>query len=60
MDVGDPNVPEYLAGYDPEIVTGVKDYTYSGPIGKSVDYKAYKKLLEDRREQIKQTEDAYA
>ena len=54
MDIADPNVPEYLAGYDPDVVTRNPAYDYSGPIGKSVDYKAYKKALEDRREANRQ------
>ena len=54
LDVGDPNVPEYLAGYDPTKVTRVPAYDYSGPIGKSADYVAYKKALEDRREMNRQ------
>ena len=54
LDVGDPNVPEYLAGYDSTKVTRVPAYDYSGPIGKSVDHKAYKKALEDRREMNRQ------
>ena len=37
LPVNDPNVPEYLAGYDPTIVTCVKDYAPSGPIGTSAD-----------------------
>ena len=33
LEIGDPNVPEYLAGYNPEVITKLKDYAYSGPIG---------------------------
>ena len=50
LDIDDPNVPEYLSGYDPTIITGNQDYAPSGPIGTTADYPAYKKLLEDRRE----------
>ena len=54
LDIEDPAVPEYLAGYDPEVVTQNSDYVPSGPIGTSADYPAYKKLLEDRREMNRQ------
>ena len=54
LDIGDPNIPEYLAGFNPEIVTKVNAYEYSGPIGTTADYPAYKKLLEDRREANRQ------
>ena len=54
LDVDDPHVPEYLAGYDPDTITGNADYKYSGPIGLSADYPAYKKALEDRREMNRQ------
>ena len=33
LDINDPNVPEYLSGYDPAIITGNQDYAFSGPIG---------------------------
>ena len=54
LPIEDPNIPEYLSGYDPATITGVKDYEYSGPIGLSANYAAYKKLLEDRREMNRQ------
>ena len=31
-----------------------QDYEYSGPIGTTAEYAAYKKLLEDRRERNRQ------
>ena len=33
LDIGDDNVPEYLAGFDPEKVTHVPAYEYSVPLG---------------------------
>ena len=54
LDINDAHVPEYLAGYDPEVVGRNADYQYSGPIGKSANYAAYKKALEDRREANRQ------
>ena len=54
LPVEDPNVPEYLSGYDPTIITGNPNYVPSGPIGKTANYAAYKKLLEDRREANRQ------
>ena len=54
LDIDDPNVPEYLAGYDPDVVTANADYAPSGPIGLSENYAAYKKALEDRREMNRQ------
>ena len=54
LPIDDPHVPEYLAGYDPTFVTRNPAYEYSGPIRTSADYKAYKKLLEDRREMNRQ------
>ena len=54
LPINDEYVPEYLACYEPDKVTHVKDYDYSGPIGTSADYPAYKKALEDRREANRQ------
>ena len=54
MDIGDAHIPEYLAGYEPEIVTHNPNYIPSGPIGTTADYAAYKKLLEDRIEMNRQ------
>ena len=54
LPINDPNVPEYLSGYDPTVVTRNENYEYSGPIGTTQDYAAYKKLLEDRREMNRQ------
>ena len=54
LDIYDENVPEYLAGYDPEVITHNADYKYSGPIGTTADYPVYKKALEDRREMNRQ------
>ena len=58
MDIDDPNVPEYLSGYDPTIVTQNPNYEYSGIIGECEDYDAYKAALDARRED--KTEDAHA
>ena len=54
LDIGDPNVPEYLSGYDPDVVSHSPNYVASGPIGTTADYEAYKKALEDRREANRQ------
>ena len=54
LPINDPHVPEYLAGFDPEVVIRNANYEYSGPIGTTADYAAYKKLLEDRREMNRQ------
>ena len=54
LPIEDPHVPEYLAGYDPTVVTGNPNYVPSGPIGTTANYAAYKKLLEDRREMNRQ------
>ena len=54
LPINDPHVPEYLSGYDPDVVTKNPSYAYSGPIGTTTNYAAYKKLLEDRREMNRQ------
>ena len=54
LDIIDAHVPEYLAGYDPTVVTANPNYVPSGPIGLTADYAAYKKALEDRREANRQ------
>ena len=54
LPIDDQHVPEYLAGYDFDVVGRNADYKYSGPIGTTENYAAYKKLLEDRREMNRQ------
>ena len=54
LPIDDPNISEYLSGYDPAVITQNRDYDYSGPVGLSADYPAYKKALEDRREANRQ------
>ena len=54
LPINDSHVPEYLSGYDPDVVTKNPSYAYSGPIGTTTNYAAYKKLLEDRREMNRQ------
>ena len=51
LDINDANVPEYLSGYDPEIVTRNPNYDYSGLIGTSADYQHTRNSLKTEEKQ---------